>query len=115
MTDLSPVPVRRVSLDLDTVSGREGQEMTLTCTAQGGPPTPRVSWELALDTPFEHTHTTSVLEDDTLETVSHLTFTPSSLHDLEVIQCRAINDVMSEAITYEAVLDIQCEYNGERS
>ena len=108
---LPSVPVRSVSLDLDTVAGREGEEMTVTCTAVGGPPTPHISWTLPDNVPHVTTNSTNVLEDDSLETVSHVTFIPSSWHDLEVIQCSSINDVMTEAITYEAVLDIECEYN----
>lgn len=101
------VPVKTVRLDLETVAGREGEEMTVKCSAVGGPPTPHITWTLPHDVPHLTTNLTTVLEDDSLETVSHLTFTPSFLQDMEVIQCHAINDVMTEAITYEALLDIE--------
>ena len=59
------------------------------------------------------TDTTTVLEDDSMETVSEVTFTPASTEDLEVVRCHAINDVMTEAITAEAVLDIERKLRGE--
>ena len=105
------VPLHTVTINPESLTGREEEEMTVRCRAAGGPPAPRISWtfpdSLEQDRLTNITDTTSVLEDDSLETVSEVTFTPTSSEDLEVVQCHAINDVMTEAITTEAVLDIQ--------
>ena len=108
------VPVHSVSIFPELVSGREEEEMTVICRATGGPPTPHISWTFPDN--LEHralSDITNTLEDGSLESVSEVTFTPASTDDLKVIQCHAINDVMTEAITTEAVLDIECKLTME--
>ena len=107
------VPVHTVSIS-ESVSGREEEEMTLSCRAAGGPPAPRISWTFPGNVEHrEDSITTNTLEDGSLEIVSEVTFTPAFTEDLEVVQCHAINDVMTEAITTEAVLDIECKLRRE--
>ena len=48
-------------------------------------------------------------EDETVETISRLTFTPTKAEHNEVIQCRAVNEVMAQPIIAEAALDIMCK------
>ena len=88
--------------------------MTVSCRAVGGPPTPHIDWTFPDN--VEHrpvTDITNTLEDGSLESLSEVTFTPAFTEDLEVIQCHAINDVMTEPITTEAVLDIECKLTME--
>ena len=110
----SLVPVQSVTLSLETVSGRENQQITVSCEAAGGPPTPHISWTLPHNIHHQVTNFTSVLEDESLQTVSQVTFTPSYDEDLEVIQCHGINDVMTEPITADAVLDIECKCRSQK-
>ena len=110
------MPLRSVTISPESVAGREEEEMTLQCRAAGGPPAPRISWTFPDSLEPDRlttTETTAVLEDDSLETVSEVTFTAASTEDLEVVRCHAINDVMTEAITAEAVLDIERKLRGE--
>ena len=48
-------------------------------------------------------------EDETVETISRLTFTPTKAEHNEVIQCEAVNEVMAQPIIAEAALDIMCK------
>lgn len=48
-------------------------------------------------------------EDETVETISRLTFTPTKAEHNEVIQCQAVNEVMAQPIIAEAALDIMCK------
>ena len=51
----------------------------------------------------------SFQEDETVETISRVTFTPTKAEHNEVIQCRAVNEVMAQPIIAEAALDIMCK------
>ena len=44
-----------------------------------------------------------------METISRVTFTPTQAEHNEVIQCRAVNEVMAQPIIAEAALDIMCK------
>ena len=48
-------------------------------------------------------------EDETVETISRLTFTPTKAEHNEVIQCQAVNEVTAQPIIAEAALDIMCK------
>ena len=48
-------------------------------------------------------------EDETVETISRVTFTPTKAEHNEVIQCQAVNEVMDQPIIAEAALDIMCK------
>ena len=48
-------------------------------------------------------------EDETVETISRVTFTPTKAEHNEVIQCQAVNEVMAQPIIAEAALDIMCK------
>ena len=86
--------------------------MTVRCRAAGGPPTPQISWTFPDKIEEQGVTTVSnlnTLEDGSLEIVSEVTFIPAATEDQEEVRCHAINAVMTEAISTEAALDIECK------
>ena len=54
---------------------------------------------------------TNILKDDeTFESVSKFTFTPSHEENEKEVSCQAINDVMDEALEDKDVLFVECEF-----
>jgi len=98
------VPVASVSID--SMPGQEGEEMTLTCTALGGRPAPTFSWVIPVE--YQQEDSSSLQEDETYESVSKITFTPTYEENNEEVECHAINDVMDESL--EDKIDLLIEY-----
>eukprot|EP00092_Neocalanus_flemingeri_P025444 GFUD01027586.1.p1 GENE.GFUD01027586.1~~GFUD01027586.1.p1 ORF type:complete len:1098 (+),score=293.63 GFUD01027586.1:126-3419(+) len=99
------VPVKSVYIEEELV-GKEDEEMMLTCAAVGGRPMPTISWSLPENVEFETEEESLILEDETFQLISKLTFTPTAEENEKTVTCQAINDVMEEAIEDEAMLDI---------
>ena len=49
-----------------------------------------------------------VQEDETIETLSRISFTPVKTDNNDRVECEAINDVMAVPIKTQATLDILC-------
>jgi len=99
------VAVKSVSIHEEVV-GQENEEMVLICTAVGGRPIPTISWLLPENVQFVTEDESNMLEDETFELISKLTFTPTAEENDEMVSCQAINEVMEEALEDEAQLDI---------
>ena len=118
------VPVSSVSISKE-VAGQESIEMILTCTAVGGRPAPTLSWIMPDNVQFEQEDSDYLLvrltnqinickiiwkDDETFESVSKLTFTPTHEENEKEISCQAINDVMDEPLEDKADLFVECEF-----
>ena len=118
------VPVSSVSISKE-VSGQECIEMILICTAVGGRPAPSLSWIMPDNVQFKQEDSSFLLvrlttqinickiilkDDETFESVSKLTFTPSHEENGKEVSCQAINDVMDEAFEDRADLFVECEF-----
>jgi hypothetical protein len=118
------VPISSVSIS-EEVCGQEGVEMILTCTAVGGRPAPTFSWIMPDNVQFQQDDSSSLLvrltnkihictnilkDDETFESVSKFTFTPSHEENEKEVSCQAINDVMDEALEDKDVLFVECEF-----
>jgi len=99
------VAVKSVSIH-EEMTGQENTEMVLSCTAEGGRPLPTISWTMPENVEFEIEEESEMLEDETFALISRLTFTPTAEVNEKEVSCEAINEVMEEALTDEAVLDI---------
>lgn len=99
------VPVKSVFIHEET-NGQEDTEMVLSCSAEGGRPLPTISWSLPEHIEFQTIEDSEILEDGTFVLTSKLTLTPLAEDNEKVVICEAINEVMDEGITDEAMLDI---------
>ena len=117
------VPLSSVTI-AEEVSGQEGVEMILTCTAVGGRPAPTFSWTMPDNIQFKQEDSSSLSvslanqinickiiwkDDETFESVSKLTFTPTHEENEKEVSCQAINDVMDEPLEDKADLFVECE------
>ena len=107
-------------------AGTEDEEMTMTCIASGGHPASTITWVMPDGVNFsvEEEVTVNVRtivkhieyrkkkffvqEDETFETVSRLTFTPTADENEKNVVCEAINDVMDTPVEYETEMNILC-------
>ena len=107
-------------------AGTEDEEMTMTCIASGGHPASTITWVMPDGVNFtvEEEVTVNVRtivkhieyrkkkffvqEDETFETVSRLTFTPTADENEKNVVCEAINDVMDTPVEYETDMNILC-------
>ena len=102
--------------------------MVITCVATGGRPEASITWTMPETVLFSVEEEVQILvgfdkfndklklkictsnqEDDTFQTVSKLTFTPSQEEHEKKVSCQAINDVMEEAVEFETELNILCK------
>jgi len=100
------VPVSSVSI-APVDPGQEGVEMLLTCTAVGGRPAPVFSWTVPDTVQFQLSESSSLVDDQTFDAVSKLTFTPSSEENAKEVSCQAINEFMNEALEDKAELVVE--------
>eukprot|EP00092_Neocalanus_flemingeri_P009188 GFUD01009889.1.p1 GENE.GFUD01009889.1~~GFUD01009889.1.p1 ORF type:complete len:1498 (+),score=504.87 GFUD01009889.1:68-4561(+) len=100
------VPVSSVSIAAE-VSGQAGVDMRITCTTIGGRPAPTVFWIMPDTVQFQLEESSSLLDDETFESISKMMFTPSSEENTKEVSCQAINDIMDEALEDRAELIIE--------
>lgn len=101
------VAVSSVEIEEDGLTGVENEEIQVTCVASGGRPEPSITWNLSnISSEFSTKEEINILEDETFEKISVLSFNPSADDNGERVTCHAVNDVMEEPLQKEAVLEI---------
>merc|ERR1719494_1693196 len=94
------VGVETVKLEEESLTGKEGKEMTIICVARGANPPADISWnveELVSEVTSEEQENT-IEDDDTYETISRVSFIPSVEDAGRTVFCEAKNDVMEDAL-----------------
>jgi len=94
------------SVMIEGEAGTEDEEMTMTCIASGGHPASTITWVMPDGVNFTVEEEVTVNEDETFETVSRLTFTPTADENEKNVVCEAINDVMDTPVEYETEMNI---------
>jgi len=109
------VAVESLSIQEETLIGVDGEQMTVSCVAQRSRPPATIIWNLP-DTEGDFLHDKFLdsaeevdqvlLEDETYETVSRITFPAVAEENGMTVSCEATNEVMSEPILAEGNLNI---------
>jgi len=94
------------SVIIEDEAGIEDEEMVITCVATGGIPAASISWIMLETALFSVEEEVRTLDDDTFQTVSRLTFTPTYEEHMKKVSCEAVNEVMEEPVEYETELNI---------
>jgi len=101
------VAVESMEIEDESLIGEEEQDMTVTCVAHRSRPPATFTWTLGDDSvEFTVNQKENLRDDDTYETKSEITFTPTAENNGMVVKCQATNEVMDEPLEVEKTLDI---------
>ena len=86
------------TVELESLEGREDEEMEVVCRATKSRPEAVITWALPEHLEFSEETEVELLEDDTFDTVSTIRFTPTAEDDGASVNCQAVNEVMEDPL-----------------
>ena len=103
------VPIEALEMEgeeLEELQGEEGEEMEVVCWSLRSRPYPDITWVLPNQMEFTAEQEAVLTEDETYDTVSRVTFTPTAEDHGMSITCQAKNEVMEEALEAEQKINV---------